>query len=97
MVVLTPAESRFLYVVRNNYGGVTVLSGKACERGQVTGLDSLFYPDLRKVDFRGIFLVMCQIRFFIRFSHRKFSFFYPFLVMAPKNSISNPNPDKKAI
>ena len=27
------------------YGRVTVLNGKVCERGQVTGLDSLFYPD----------------------------------------------------
>jgi len=77
------------------YAGVTFLSGNACEGGQVTGLNSLFYPDLRKINFRGIFLIMCQIQFFIRISYGKFSLFYPFSIMAPKNSIPNPNPDKK--
>ena len=43
------------------YAGVTFLSGNACEGGQVTGLDSLFYPDLRKINFRGIFLIMNAI------------------------------------
>ena len=83
--------------IDNGGGGVTILSGNACKGGQVTDLDSLFYPDLRKINFRGIFLIMCQIRFFIRISYRKFSLFYPFSVMAPKISISNQNPDKKAI
>ena len=87
--------------------GVTFLSGNACERLQVTGLDSFFYPDLRRFDFRGIFPPMCQIRFFIRISSRKNSLFYPFSVIAPKNLLRIQirikkqdftwwNPDKKA-
>ena len=45
-----------------NYAGVTFSSGNACKGGQVTGLESLFYPDLRKINFRDIFLIMCEIR-----------------------------------
>ena len=48
------------------YAGVTFLSGNACEGGQVTGLDSLFYPEFRRFDFRGISRPTCQILFFIR-------------------------------
>ena len=46
------------------YGGLLFLSGNACERLQVTSLDSLFYPDSRRFDFRGIFPLMCQIKNF---------------------------------
>ena len=90
-------KSRFLiqFLRTIEYRGVTILSEYACKGGQVTDLDSLFYPDLRKINFRGIFLIFCQIRFFIRIPYGKFSVFYPFSVMAPKNSISNQNPDKK--
>ena len=43
----------YILTILSGMGGITFLSGKACERGQVTGLDSLFYPDLRKINFRG--------------------------------------------
>ena len=62
--------------IDNGGGGVTILSGNACKGGQVTDMDSLSYPDLQKINFRGIFLILCQIRFFIHFQswHRKILF-----------------------
>ena len=44
-----------------NYAGVTFSSGNACEGGQVTSLESLFYPDLQKINFWDIFLIMCEL------------------------------------
>ena len=86
--ILNLVQVKFKFTTRNSKldfeskfsrygGGVTFLSGKAYERLQVTGLDLLFYPDLRRFYFRGIFLLIWQIRFFIRISSRKKSLFYP--------------------
>jgi len=65
-------ENQVIYL---RYVEVAVLSGKTYLKRPVTGLDSLFYPDLRKTDFGGIFLNMCEIGFWIRISFWKFPLF----------------------
>ena len=66
------------------YGGLLFLSGNACERLQVTSLDSLFYPDSRRFDFRGIFPLMCQIKI-LDFGD-KFGPFSHYLIFSDNNN-----------
>ena len=58
------------------YGGVTFLSGNACERIQATGLDLLFYPEPEK---KRVFWFFTQshdkIGFLSGFHHVKVRFF----------------------
>ena len=77
----------FIY---RGYGRITVISGKACKRGQVTGLDSLFYPHLRKMNFRAFSNHVSISLFYSDFKQKIFDRLSIF-----SHSLSNQNLDEK--
>ena len=81
---------RYKYI---QYESVTVLSGKACERGQIAGLGSLFFGFANNL-FSGNFSNhLPNLPFYPDFILKIFD--VSISIMAPKSFISNQNPDKK--
>ena len=73
-----------------DYGRITILSGNACERGQVTGLDSLFFRIWEQFIFGEFFQSYAKFAFLSIFSHgtEKISF-------EPKSDFENPDKKKE--
>ena len=67
---------------------------KLVKKTLITGLNSFFYPDLRKRDFRGIFALTCLILFLSGNDNVKIRFYFSFLVTEKFTSKRNPEKEE---